>query len=106
MLSEDKRVKLVEKTYCSHCITRFFYRFKLAIIDCTSSLKLDCTYVKAFQRRSAAYMALGMFNEAKKDIQNVLKLEPNNKQAKVDIEVVNKKIKQVVGIIFVLLLIN
>ncbi|CAI6368171.1 unnamed protein product [Macrosiphum euphorbiae] len=68
--------------------------FKLAIIDCTSSLKLDKTYVKAFQRRSAAYMALGMYNEAKKDIQDVLKLEPNNNQAKVDIEVVNNKIKQ------------
>ncbi|XP_022172655.1 RNA polymerase II-associated protein 3-like [Myzus persicae] len=68
--------------------------FKLAIIDCTSSLKLDHTYVKAFQRRSVAYMALEMYNEAKKDIQDVLKIEPNNKQAKLDIEVVNNKIKQ------------
>ena len=30
--------------------------------------------------------------------QDILKLEPNNKQAKVDIEVVNNKIKQVGGI--------
>jgi len=74
-----------------------FYRFKLAITDCTSSLTLDSTYVKAYQRRSAAYIALGMYNEAKKDIHGVLKLEPNNKQAKLDIEVVNNKIKQVVG---------
>ncbi|KAE9541658.1 hypothetical protein AGLY_003649 [Aphis glycines] len=68
--------------------------FKLAIIDCTSSLKLDNTYVKTYQRRSSAYLALGMFNEAKKDLLNVLKLEPNNKQAKNDIEIVNNKIKQ------------
>jgi len=40
-------------------------------------------------------MALGMYNEAKKDILDILKFEPNNKQAKDDIEVVNKKIKQV-----------
>uniref|UniRef100_A0A2H8TMK9 RNA polymerase II-associated protein 3 n=1 Tax=Melanaphis sacchari TaxID=742174 RepID=A0A2H8TMK9_9HEMI len=35
-----------------------------------------------------------MYNEAKKDLLNVLKLEPNNKQAKNDIEIVNHKIKQ------------
>jgi len=57
--------------------------------------------VKAFQRRSAAYMALGMYNEAKKDIQDILKLEPNNKQAKLDIEVVNNKTKQVGRIVHV-----
>ncbi|XP_026812284.1 RNA polymerase II-associated protein 3 [Rhopalosiphum maidis] len=68
--------------------------FKLAIIDCTSSLELDSTYVKTYQRRSSAYLALGMYNEAKKDLLNVLKLEPNNKQAKSDLEVVNNKIKQ------------
>jgi len=57
--------------------------------------------VKAFQRRCAAYMALGMYNEAKRDIQDILKLEPNNKQAKLDIEVVNIKIKKVRGIIHI-----
>jgi len=36
-----------------------------------------------------------MYNEAKKDLLNVLKLEPNNKQAKSDLEVVNNKFKQV-----------
>lgn len=40
-------------------------------------------------------MALKMYNEAKKDLNEILKLEPNNKQAKLDIEVVNKKIKSV-----------
>lgn len=57
---------------------------------------MDETYVKAYQRRSAAYMSLEMYNEAKKDLDKVLKLEPNNKQAKLDVEVVNNKIvKQV-----------
>lgn len=40
-------------------------------------------------------MALGMFNEAKIDLIEVLKLEPNNIQAKLDMEVVNSKTKQV-----------
>lgn len=71
------------------------YRFKLAINDCTSSLELDSTYVKTYQRRSAAAMALGMYNEAKEDLNKILKLEPNNKQAKIDLELVNNKIKKV-----------
>jgi len=62
--------------------------------------------VKAFQRRSAAYMALGMYNEAGRDILDILKLEPNNKQAKLDIEVVNNKTKQVGGIIHICVLTN
>lgn len=41
-------------------------------------------------------MSLEMYNEAKKDLDKVLKLEPNNKQAKLDVEVVNNKlVKQV-----------
>jgi len=67
--------------------------FKLAVNDCTSSLKLDITYVKSYQRRSAAYIALEMYNEAKQDLNKVLKLEPNNKQAKIDLELLNQKIK-------------
>lgn len=58
-------------------------------------MKLDCTYVKAYQRRSAAFIALGMYNEAKEDLNKILKLEPNNKQAKIDIEGVNNHIKEV-----------
>lgn len=76
-------------------ITHVFFSYKLAICDCTSSLKLDNTYVKSYQRRSAAYIALGMYDEAIKDLNKILKLEPSNKQAKIDIEVVNNKIKQV-----------
>ncbi|XP_025416279.1 RNA polymerase II-associated protein 3-like [Sipha flava] len=71
-------------------------KYKLTINDCTSSLKLDSTYVKTYQRRSAAYMALEMYDEAKKDLDSVLKLEPNNKKAKIDIEIINSKIKDAI----------
>lgn len=73
----------------------YIFSYKLAIRDCTSSLKLDNTYVKSYQRRSAAYIALKMYDEAIKDLNKILKLEPSNKQAKHDLEVVNNKIKQV-----------
>lgn len=36
-----------------------------------------------------------MYDEAIKDLNKILKLEPSNKQAKLDIEIVNNKIKQV-----------
>lgn len=46
-------------------------------------------------------MALEMYNEAKKDLNEILKLEPNNKQAKLDMEIVNNKMKQVGRIYYV-----
>lgn len=84
-----------KNTFWNYNIIHVFFSYKLAIQDCTTSLKLDSTYVKSYQRRSASYIALGMYDEAIKDLNKILKLEPNNKQAKLDIEVVNNKIKQV-----------
>lgn len=40
-------------------------------------------------------MALKIYDKAIKDLNEILKLEPNNKQAKMDLEVANNKIKQV-----------
>lgn len=40
-------------------------------------------------------MALGMYKNAMNDLIKILELEPNNKQAKLDLEVVNDKIKLV-----------
>lgn len=89
----SKFIKKINKTYVIN--NYYFYRFKLAINDCTTSLKLDSSYVKTYQRRSAAYMALELYDEAKKDLNYVLKLEPNNMKAKIDIETIDNKIKQV-----------
>jgi len=41
-----------------------------------------------------------MYNEAKQDLNKVLKLEPNNKQAKIDLELLNQKIKLVCRIYY------
>lgn len=56
-------------------------RFKEAEEDCSTAILLDNTYSKAFARRATARVALGKLVEAKKDFQEVLKLEPGNKQA-------------------------
>ncbi|TNN43310.1 RNA polymerase II-associated protein 3 [Liparis tanakae] len=49
--------------------------------DCSRAVALDGSYAKAFARRATARVALGKLEEAKQDFQEVLKLEPGNKQA-------------------------
>ncbi|KAL1463257.1 hypothetical protein WDU94_015024 [Cyamophila willieti] len=66
--------------------------FVSAEADCTSSLRLDNTYVKSYQRRAAARRALNRFEEARKDMLKVLTLEPNNKQAEIELEELNQKL--------------
>ncbi|XP_070785115.1 RNA polymerase II-associated protein 3 [Enoplosus armatus] len=56
-------------------------KHKEAEEDCTKAIFLDSTYSKAFARRATARVALGKLEEAKQDFQEVLKLEPGNKQA-------------------------
>ncbi|GAA6227015.1 RNA polymerase II-associated protein 3 [Lates japonicus] len=56
-------------------------KYKEAEEDCTKAIYLDRTYSKAFARRGTARAALGKLEEAKQDFQEVLKLEPGNKQA-------------------------
>ncbi|XP_070709764.1 RNA polymerase II-associated protein 3 [Pempheris klunzingeri] len=56
-------------------------KYKEAEEDCTKAIYLDSTYSKAFARRATARVALGKLQEAKQDFQEVLKLEPGNKQA-------------------------
>ncbi|XP_063227345.1 RNA polymerase II-associated protein 3-like isoform X2 [Bacillus rossius redtenbacheri] len=52
--------------------------FKAAETDCTSALRLDDTYVKAYQRRAAARTELSQPLEAAGDLRKVLELEPKN----------------------------
>uniref|UniRef100_A0A3Q1HJB0 RNA polymerase II-associated protein 3 n=1 Tax=Anabas testudineus TaxID=64144 RepID=A0A3Q1HJB0_ANATE len=56
-------------------------KYKEAEADCTNAISLDGTYTKVFARRATARVALGKLEEAKQDFQEVLKLEPGNKQA-------------------------
>ncbi|XP_064632821.1 RNA polymerase II-associated protein 3-like [Lineus longissimus] len=67
-------------------------KFGAAEFDCTESLLLDPTYVKAYSRRGAARLALGKLHKAKEDFEQVLKLEPKNKQAEKELEKINKEL--------------
>ncbi|XP_068894279.1 RNA polymerase II-associated protein 3 [Tenebrio molitor] len=59
--------------------------------DCTMSITLDKTYVKAYQRRAAAREALNKWEDADSDLVRVLELEPKNKESKVNLENLRKK---------------
>ncbi|XP_061663460.1 RNA polymerase II-associated protein 3 [Syngnathoides biaculeatus] len=61
-------------------------RFKEAEEDCTVAISLDKTYSKAFARRGTARVGLGKLEDAMKDFQEVLKLEPGNKQAQIELQ--------------------
>ena len=54
--------------------------------DCSHALELDSCLVKALLRRGAARVALAQFTEAKADFERVLVLEPQNKQAKIELK--------------------
>ena len=54
------------------------------------ALALDPSYPKAYMRRGAARVGLGKLKEATQDFNQVLKMEPNNKQAKLELEKVEK----------------
>ena len=55
---------------------------------------LDKSYVKAYQRRATARKALKKFQDALKDFEKILELEPNNKQAVAEIQEVQYLMKQ------------
>ncbi|KAF6726963.1 RNA polymerase II-associated protein 3 [Oryzias melastigma] len=56
-------------------------RFKEAEEDCSTAISLDSSYSKAFARRGTARAALRKLPEAKLDFEQLLRLEPGNKQA-------------------------
>eukprot|EP00960_Hanusia_phi_P039828 754070-Hanusia_phi.AAC.2 len=62
--------------------------YEKAVEDCNSCLEIDPRYVKAYLRRSTALlrMAAPKKDSAIADLKKVLLLEPNNKQAKEDLQ--------------------
>nr|XP_055151096.1 RNA polymerase II-associated protein 3 isoform X1 [Symphalangus syndactylus]XP_055151097.1 RNA polymerase II-associated protein 3 isoform X1 [Symphalangus syndactylus]XP_055151098.1 RNA polymerase II-associated protein 3 isoform X1 [Symphalangus syndactylus] len=56
-------------------------KFAVAESDCNLAIALNRSYTKAYSRRGAARFALQKLEEAKKDYERVLELEPNNFEA-------------------------
>lgn len=74
-------MKLILICYC---------RFASAETDCSVSIALDPTYVKAYSRRGTARIGLKKYAEARSDFHKVLSLEPNNKQARSELDKIEK----------------
>ncbi|XP_052016774.1 RNA polymerase II-associated protein 3 [Apodemus sylvaticus] len=53
-------------------------KFAVAESDCNLAIALSRNYTKAYARRGAARFALQKFEDARKDYEKVLELEPNN----------------------------
>ncbi|XP_074110082.1 RNA polymerase II-associated protein spaghetti isoform X2 [Cotesia typhae] len=58
--------------------------------DCTAALQHDEHYVKAYHRRATARMALKQYKEAISDLEKLLTLEKDNKEAKKMLEMARK----------------
>ncbi|WAR25055.1 RPAP3-like protein [Mya arenaria] len=67
-------------------------KFAAAELDCSIALTLDPLYTKAYLRRGTARLGLHKYIDAKADYERVLQLEPNNKKAKSDLELIEKEL--------------
>jgi len=67
--------------------------FGSAISDTTKCVELDSTFVKGYYRRGCAYSFLGKFKEAKGDFTNVVKLSPQDKDARYKLKECTKELK-------------
>nr|KAG5704305.1 hypothetical protein BaRGS_012614 [Batillaria attramentaria] len=69
-------------------------RYAAAEADCVTAITLDPLYVKAYLRRAAARVGLQRLPQALEDYRRVLQLEPTNKQAKTELERLEKELNR------------
>ncbi|XP_012493964.1 PREDICTED: RNA polymerase II-associated protein 3 isoform X2 [Propithecus coquereli] len=65
-------------------------KFAVAESDCNLAIALNRSYTKAYARRGAARFALQKLEDAKKDYEKVLELEPNNFEATNELRRINQ----------------
>uniref|UniRef100_A0A8C9CFC8 RNA polymerase II-associated protein 3 n=1 Tax=Phocoena sinus TaxID=42100 RepID=A0A8C9CFC8_PHOSS len=65
-------------------------KFAVAESDCNLAIALNRSYTKAYARRGAARFALQKLEDAKKDYEKVLELEPNNFDATNELRKINQ----------------
>ncbi|NWU34922.1 PPP5 phosphatase, partial [Hylia prasina] len=65
-----------------------------ALADATRAVQLDAKYVKGYYRRAASNMALGKFRAALRDYETVVKVRPNDKDAKLKYQECHRIVKQ------------
>lgn len=69
-------------------------KYAAAEMDCMTALTLDPLYVKAYLRLGSAQFLMKKLQKAKETFEKVLQLEPQNKQAKLEIEKIEKEMKK------------
>nr|CAH7745186.1 unnamed protein product [Callosobruchus chinensis] len=101
----DEAIKCYTKAIECHSLDPIFYAnralcylkkndFARCEKDCGLSLKLDPTYVKAYQRRAAARISLKQYEFAESDLIKVLELEPKNKESQAELLKVRQKMNK------------
>ncbi|KAM7398936.1 hypothetical protein PAMP_018237 [Pampus punctatissimus] len=65
-----------------------------ALADATKALEIDKNYIKGYYRRATSNMALGKFKAALKDYETVVRVRPNDKDARMKYQECNKIVKQ------------
>uniref|UniRef100_A0A8C2Z9A2 Serine/threonine-protein phosphatase n=1 Tax=Cyclopterus lumpus TaxID=8103 RepID=A0A8C2Z9A2_CYCLU len=65
-----------------------------ALADATKALEIDKNYIKGYYRRATSNMALGKFKAALKDYETVVRVRPNDKDAKMKYQECNKIVKR------------
>ncbi|KAK6296287.1 hypothetical protein J4Q44_G00340000 [Coregonus suidteri] len=65
-----------------------------ALADATKCLEIDKNYIKGYYRRATSNMSLGKFKAALKDYETVVRVRPNDKDAKMKYQECNKIVKQ------------
>ncbi|KAJ2944698.1 hypothetical protein O0L34_g4055 [Tuta absoluta] len=75
---KDLKVKLYNNL--AHCQLQFD-EYEAALDLCSRALKLHPENIKALYRRSIAYSGMNLHEEAWKDVQEILRIDPNDKAA-------------------------
>ncbi|DBA02948.1 TPA: hypothetical protein N0F65_005975 [Lagenidium giganteum] len=68
--------------------------YGLAIEDASAAIELDASYIKAYYRRGSAELALGHHKKAVKDFRLVVRMKPQDKDARTKLKLCEKIIKE------------
>ena len=65
-----------------------------AVKDCSKAITLNPTYMKPLLRRAKLYEELDQLSQALEDYKELVKLDPNNVEAKTAVNVLPKRIEE------------
>lgn len=91
--SKAKALRLAAHLNLAACYLKM-KEFILAYENCDKALELDSNSEKGLFRHGEAMLGVNEFEQARTDFQKVLQLYPNNKAAKTQIAVCQKKLKE------------